>query len=369
VEDIHHCRRGLELLAVGGRMVYSTCSLHPVEDEAVVARLLQEAKGAVRLVEVGSMLPGLRYTRGVSTWIPASKEGQLYKTWEEVPEKLAQTQLRPSMFPPTPEVAATLGLDRCLRLLPHHQNTGGFFLALLEKVSLCPWEQDWASSNSKTIPRQDILAEDVPPQKRARLGNKGGLPPRERGFKEDPFTYFKEEDEEVYKGVAEYYSLSLPCRGFLSRGRDESKKKNLYFTTEQVRDLVENNEDRLKLINTGVKTFIKCEDKGSRCSYRLAQEGALTTVPFLGSRLVGMERADMATLLHTTQHIDRPPTAAMFSPEVAKVLTAMETGSVAYVYSQEGGLTIHLVGWLGHLYTIGQYQSSLKYWPIRQGDP
>ena len=39
----------------------------------------------------------------------------------------------------------------------------------------------------------------------------------------------------------------------------------------QVRDVVENNEDRLKLINTGVKTFVKYEDKGSRCDYRLAQ--------------------------------------------------------------------------------------------------
>ena len=32
--------RGLQLLRVGGRMVYSTCSLNPVEDEAVVAELI-----------------------------------------------------------------------------------------------------------------------------------------------------------------------------------------------------------------------------------------------------------------------------------------------------------------------------------------
>ena len=48
-------KRGLELLAVGGRLVYSTCSLNPVENEAVVARLVAEAAGAVRVVEVGTV--------------------------------------------------------------------------------------------------------------------------------------------------------------------------------------------------------------------------------------------------------------------------------------------------------------------------
>ena len=68
-------RRGLELLEVGGRLVYSTCSLHPVEGEAVVARLLQECQGAVQLVETAHKLPGLKFSRGLSTWKPASKEG------------------------------------------------------------------------------------------------------------------------------------------------------------------------------------------------------------------------------------------------------------------------------------------------------
>ncbi len=38
---------------VGGRLVYSTCSLNPIEDEAVVAQILRLSRGAVRLVTGG----------------------------------------------------------------------------------------------------------------------------------------------------------------------------------------------------------------------------------------------------------------------------------------------------------------------------
>ena len=53
-------RRGLEMLAVGGRLVYSTCSLSPLENEAVVARLIQDTGFAVKLVDVSQQLPGLK---------------------------------------------------------------------------------------------------------------------------------------------------------------------------------------------------------------------------------------------------------------------------------------------------------------------
>uniref|UniRef100_A0A8C7XLF4 NOP2/Sun RNA methyltransferase 2 n=1 Tax=Oryzias sinensis TaxID=183150 RepID=A0A8C7XLF4_9TELE len=40
--------RGVEQLAVGGRMVYSTCSLNPIEDEAVIAALLEKSEGKLQ---------------------------------------------------------------------------------------------------------------------------------------------------------------------------------------------------------------------------------------------------------------------------------------------------------------------------------
>jgi len=41
-----------------------------------------------------------------------------------------------SMQPPTEEEARHIHLDRTLRIVPHDQDMGGFFVALLEKVSL-----------------------------------------------------------------------------------------------------------------------------------------------------------------------------------------------------------------------------------------
>ena len=41
-----------------------------------------------------------------------------------------------------------MNLDRCMRLFPHHQNTGGFFVAVLEKVAECPPLYDSSATSS-----------------------------------------------------------------------------------------------------------------------------------------------------------------------------------------------------------------------------
>ena len=63
--------RGVKLLALGGLMVYSTCSLNPLEDEAVVAEVLRQSHGAMELVDLSTAFPQLKHCRGKRTWIVA----------------------------------------------------------------------------------------------------------------------------------------------------------------------------------------------------------------------------------------------------------------------------------------------------------
>jgi len=211
-------RRGLRLLRPGGYMVYSTCTFNPIENEAVVAQLLRDNGGQVKIVDASALLPALKRRAGISTWkvfdtdmnefathaaaaaageratkLRSAKgaanhakrrrkaadfdvgvaNGTVQPNDEEVPpvkpleeaqqaveaatakeealeEELASIQaegglaslsagkLQSFFWPPTAEEAADMHLERCLRLLPHDANTGGFFVALLHKEVQTP---------------------------------------------------------------------------------------------------------------------------------------------------------------------------------------------------------------------------------------
>merc|ERR1719444_573570 len=64
--------RGLHLLAEGGRLAYSTCSLNPVENEAVVAAALSAFRGSVELVPGAAATlqqAGFKSHSGLKTWL------------------------------------------------------------------------------------------------------------------------------------------------------------------------------------------------------------------------------------------------------------------------------------------------------------
>ena len=181
-------RNAAALVRPGGFLLYSTCSLNPVEDEAVVAAVLL-GPGGERFELVRDPLGsntgrGLKHRPGVSDWrvgehvalgseaaarsLPfatpseretaderngegsddsrdkgddkgddsddSDSEEDVTLRWYATHEDAVAAGMpcaAPTMWPPPRAKTKNLRLERCARFLPHDQDTGGFFVALL----------------------------------------------------------------------------------------------------------------------------------------------------------------------------------------------------------------------------------------------
>lgn len=91
--------KAVQLCRPGGRIVYATCTFAPEENEGVVDAILKESNGRVRLIP--AQIPGFEFAPGVTEW-----QGQTFDP--------------------------SLSLAR--RAWPQQNDTGGFFMALLERL-------------------------------------------------------------------------------------------------------------------------------------------------------------------------------------------------------------------------------------------
>uniref|UniRef100_A0A8C8Z798 tRNA (cytosine(34)-C(5))-methyltransferase n=1 Tax=Prolemur simus TaxID=1328070 RepID=A0A8C8Z798_PROSS len=378
--------RGAEQLAEGGRMVYSTCSLNPIEDEAVIASLLEKSEGALELADVSSELPGLKWMPGITQWKVMTKDGQWFTDWDNVPHS-RHTQIRPTMFPPKdPEKLQSMHLERCLRILPHHQNTGGFFVAVLVKKSSMPWNkrqqklQGKSSESRETTqlgPADPTEGKPTDPSKlesqsvtgtgdteiiqtTENLENNGnkrdgvcGPPPSKKmklfGFKEDPFVFIPEDDP-LLPPIEKFYALdpSFPKMNLLTR-TTEGKKRQLYMVSKELRNVLLNNSERMKVINTGIKVWCR-NNSGEEfdCAFRLAQEGIYTLYPFINSRIITVSMEDVKTLL--TQE---NPFFRKLSSETYSQAKDLAKGSIVLKYEPDSAnpdalqCPIVMCGWRG----------------------
>ncbi|NPA91183.1 MAG: class I SAM-dependent methyltransferase [Chloroflexi bacterium] len=114
-------RKAILLARPGGRILYATCTYAPEENEVVVDAILREFEGRVRLLPVE--IPGLTASPGLTEW--------------------AGVTFHPDM-------------PLTLRIWPHQQDTGGFFIALLEKQP-----QGWRRLPPMPRPIQDVWPQHV----------------------------------------------------------------------------------------------------------------------------------------------------------------------------------------------------------------
>jgi len=261
-------KRGLELLKVGGLMVYSTCSMNPIENNAVVAELLRRAKGSVEIVDASSILPKLKYEPGHTSWkVMAGRDASVFETWDDVPVKdgYLQKRLCKSMFPPTStKEAKELGLDKTLRLLSHHHNTGSFFCCLLRKTKELP--KSFKIALPKVLLKDEVRVEfqyekseegmsKPPVKKRARIEKHVSCDEKNKPSKVSTDTYCPIKPQ-FHKYVNEMFGLDISSECLFTRG---NKGGTVSYVSKNVANHFLKNQlgflGSLKVVSAGVKVF------------------------------------------------------------------------------------------------------------------
>jgi hypothetical protein len=361
--------RGCQLVKVGGRIVYSTCSFNPIENEAVVAEVLRQTKGAIRLVDVSTSLPELKRRPGLSTWKVTTKDGVFLDSIEDIAEERQRKKFPASAFPPTAEEAQNMNLERCLRIYPHQQDTGGFFVAVFEKVSaltatdrvslarmkgkqiaeadMQAAEKEMEITQEETVPTEasESTTEEVIPTKRASVDGSEevttkkakthkdkeeklfeGKPKRDvPGIKEAPFEMMPSDSPDLDE-ITEFYGLDpkFPRDQFLLRSEGNAKGRSLYFVSSSIKKVLESKDfARLQTVNTGVRLFVRQSSPIENGSpFRLTSEG----MPILDAVMSDKRRITVDMKVLKVLLVEAFPILDEFPEKIKNKVKDMESG-------------------------------------------
>lgn len=256
--------RGLQLLQSGGRLVYSTCSLNPIENEAVIAQALRKWGGDIKLVSCSNELPGLIRSNGLSQWNVIDRNGEEKNRNDE--NSLS------SWFPPSEDEKQKFNLSRCIRVYPHQQNTGGFFIAVIEKKE----------QSIEKVDNEDVKDVSPSPEKVEikKIDNTNAETPKPKNEKvslpldaiNEPFVFI-DPNHEVLQSCWKFYGISedydkTTC---LVRSHTGEPTRTIFKVCPRIRDIIQCNEEKLKVIYSGVK-FLVYQRSDIECAWRIHSE-------------------------------------------------------------------------------------------------
>ncbi|EEB05319.2 tRNA (cytosine-5-)-methyltransferase [Schizosaccharomyces japonicus yFS275] len=322
--------RGLQMLATGGRLVYSTCSMNPIENEAVVSAILKATEGSVRLVDTSKELPSLVRNPGVFDWKVMDGDLNEYKSFEELPSNLIQ-RMPKTLWPLPKSELERLHIERCMRVYPHQQNTGGFFVAVLEKYNDLEGTMQTIVDENKAISRG--LKRCISPKKEEEVKKpcpdsvahtqkettkedesqkQDAVQSRGNGnrFQEiDPFSYVSEDNEELKK-IFSFFKVNdkkMHRDLFLVRNPNGVPTGALYYSNNLLKQIITNNRNHIKFVHGGVKVFVRQEfgsqtkevaEKTDACYYRIQSDGAFLAATAMDpSSVTNIPSSDLRVLL------------------------------------------------------------------------
>ena len=124
--QINLLRKAVSLVRPGGVIVYSTCSLDPIENEAVVAEIIRTEKN-LELLQASEILPNLPGRGGFSSWPDIDDDAMPSDSLD----------LKKSMASPV-EDEISESLKKCMRIWHDDIGGSGFFISVIKNSSNLP---------------------------------------------------------------------------------------------------------------------------------------------------------------------------------------------------------------------------------------
>jgi len=267
--------RGFQLLQTHGRLVYSTCSLNPLENEAVIAKIMNKYPGQMVLEDPN--LDGLDFRSGVSHWYGIDENTQ------------------------PPDNAKDLHLDKCVRIFPQDIESCGFFVAIISrKPKPTNILEDFNPQPVKQKSIDPELCEKIDDEKiefdngkekqvwRGKVKSESLETPSQADSSIKTFPVYSSLANDRYESVRSeltVFGSNLPWTQLVHRGLKNDKK--IYMVSENVASIITHQDNKmLKFIHSGVKAFDIYRQAGSHISpWVITQEAASILVPFLSNSL------------------------------------------------------------------------------------
>ena len=373
-----------------GYIVYSTCAINPLENEAVVCHILEKYKDEIELINCSKKLRDMKikFREGLIKWkvcIDVDKDNNYI--WKEKFSEVKNNRnglIKDSMFHdiytyknnhPTALFKFTdpLNLRNCIRVYSHENNSDCFFIAVIHKKNNFSNETH-IKNNHFSVPlneeKMKTIGEDLEDfmdflgleddeknnNKKDNKDNKDKIEEnntineKQKNVEEDLIfkKYVKISNySESYNDLMKYFKFK---NGLLIRHlfcKRESSQKIFLFSKKLSEMISIFTKMNLNIIRSGLVVFKKEREKSIKMMYRVTHYGAILMADYFGGQIIELDRPNLIKMMFDSDDMSIP--LEKIPEEEKKKIDECESGSIILMYdafilvTRKGKGTLHLM--------------------------
>ena len=373
-----------------GYIVYSTCAINPLENEAVVCHILEKYKDEIELINCSKKLRDMKikFREGLIKWkvcIDVDKDNNYI--WKEKFSEVKNNRnglIKESMFHdiytyknnhPTALFKFTdpLNLRNCIRVYSHENNSDCFFIAVIHKKNNFSNETH-IKNNHFSVPlneeKMKTIGEDLEDfmdflgleddeknngendnkKDKDKIEENNTINEKQKNVEEDLIfkKYVKISNySESYNDLMKYFKFK---NGLLIRHlfcKRESSQKIFLFSKKLSEMISIFTKMNLNIIRSGLVVFKKEREKSIKMMYRVTHYGAILMADYFGGQIIELDRPNLIKMMFDSDDMSIP--LEKIPEEEKKKIDECESGSIILMYdafilvSRKGKGTLHLM--------------------------